>query len=203
MLAGKHAIMEQLLAEGVKYVFGNPGSTELAFMDGLQDYPQLQYILGLHETVPLAMADGYGRATHKPAVVNVHIAPGLANAMSMIYNAAKSGAPMVVTVGQQDTRFLQTEPLLSADLVQFARPWVKYAVETSRADDIPMLMRRAFKVAAEPPQGPVVVSMPQDILDNEVSEPITPTTYTNWTTRPDPAAAQRVARLLAEARNPL
>jgi len=202
-LLGKHAVMEQLLAEGVKYVFGNPGSTELAFMDGLQDYPQLEYVLGLHETVPLAMAEGYGRATHKPAVVNVHIAPGLANAMSMIYNAAKSGAPMVVTVGQQDTRFLQTEPLLSADLVQFARPWVKYAVETSRADDIPMLMRRAFKVAAEPPQGPVVVSMPQDILDHEVSEPITPTTYTNWTTRPDPAAAQRIARLLAEARNPL
>lgn len=202
-LLGKHAVMEQLLAEGVQYVFGNPGSTELAFMDGLQDYPQLQYVLGLHETVPLAMAEGYGRATHKPAVVNVHIAPGLANAMSMIYNAAKSGAPMVVTVGQQDTRFLQTEPLLSADLVQFARPWVKYAVETSRADDIPMLMRRAFKVAAEPPQGPVVVSMPQDVLDHEVSEPVTPTTYTNWTTRPDPAAAQRIARLLAEARHPL
>ena len=67
-LQGKHAVMEQFLAEGVKYVFGNPGSTELAFMDGLQDYPQLQYILGLHETVPMAMADGYARATHKPAV---------------------------------------------------------------------------------------------------------------------------------------
>ena len=77
-LVGKHALMEQFLAEGTKYVFGNPGSTELAFMDGLQDYPQLQYVLGLHETVPLAMADGYARATHKPAVVNVHIAPGLA-----------------------------------------------------------------------------------------------------------------------------
>ncbi|HEX5369375.1 MAG TPA: thiamine pyrophosphate-binding protein, partial [Dehalococcoidia bacterium] len=115
-LIGKHAVMEQLLAEGVQYVFGNPGSTELAFMDALQDYPQLKYVMGLHETVPLAMADGYARATHKPAVVNVHIAPGLANAMSMIYNARKSGAPLVVTVGQQDTRFLATEPLLSADL---------------------------------------------------------------------------------------
>src|SRR4051794_26499159 len=100
-LVGKHAVMEQLLAEGVKYVFGNPGSTELAFMDGLQDYPQLQYILGLHETGPMAMAEGYGRATHKSAVVNVHIAPGLADAMSMIYNAAKSGSPMVVTVGSR------------------------------------------------------------------------------------------------------
>jgi benzoylformate decarboxylase len=202
-LIAKHAVMEQFLAEGVQYVFGNPGSTELAFMDALQDYPQLQYVLGLHETVPLAMADGYARATHKPSVVNVHIAPGLANAMSMVYNARKNGTPMVVTVGQQDTRFIATEPLLAADLVRFAEPWTKMAVEAQRSQDIPMLLRRAFKVAAEPPQGPVVVSLPQDVLDGDVDEPITPTTYTNWMSRPDPAAARRIARMLAEARNPV
>lgn len=202
-LAGKHAVMEQLVAEGVQYLFGNPGSTELAFMDGLQDYPQIRYILGLHETVPLAMADGYGRALHKPAVVNVHIAPGLANAMSMVYNARKGGAPIVITVGQQDTRFLLTEPLLAADLVRFAEPWVKWAGEVSRASDIPMALRRAFKVAAEPPQGPVVVSLPQDVLDQSCEEPIVPATYTNWRSRPDPEAAVRIARLLASARNPL
>jgi benzoylformate decarboxylase len=200
---GKHAVMQQLIAEGTKYVFGNPGSTELAFMDGLQDYPELEYILGLHETVPLAMADGYARATHKPAVVNVHIAPGLANAMSMIYNARKNGSPIVVTVGQQDTRFTATEPLLSADLVRFAEPWVKWAGEAARAADIPMLMRRAFKVAAEPPQGPVVLSLPQDVLDGEVEEPITPTVHTAWGARPDPATADRIARYLAEAKNPI
>src|SRR6185503_8700987 len=123
--------------------------------------------------------------------------------MSMIYNAAKSGAPLVVTVGQQDTRFLQTEPLLSADLVRFAQPWVKWAGETARSEDIPMMMRRAFKVAAEPPQGPVMLSLPQDVLDGDVDEPITPPTYTAWQTRPDPSTAQRIARMLAEARNPL
>jgi benzoylformate decarboxylase len=172
-------------------------------MDALQDYPQIEYVLGLHETVPLAMADGYARATHKPAVVNVHIAPGLANAMSMVYNARKNGTPLVITVGQQDTRFLLTEPLLAADLVRFAQPWVKWAGEILRAEDIPMMLRRAFKVAAEPPQGPVLVSLPQDLLDSEVREPITPTTYTTWTSRPDPEAAEKVARLLAGAENPL
>ena len=202
MLA-KHALMEQFLAEGVKHVFGNPGSTELFFTDALQDYPQLEYVMGLHETVPLAMAEGYGRATGKPAVVNVHIAPGLANAMSMIYNAKKTGAPMVVTVGQQDTRFLATEPLLSANLVEFAKPWVKWAAEVIRPEDVPMIMRRAFKVAGEPPWGPVVVSLPQNLMDGEVHEPITPTTHTSWSARPDPAAVHRVARLLAEASNPL
>ncbi|HEU0075283.1 MAG TPA: thiamine pyrophosphate-binding protein [Dehalococcoidia bacterium] len=200
---GKHAVMQQLLAEGTKYVFGNPGSTELAFMDGLQDYPELEYILGLHETVPLAMADGYARATHKPAVVNVHIAPGLANAMSMIYNARKNGSPLVVTVGQQDTRYTATEPLLYADLVRFAEPWTKWVGEAHRADDIPMLMRRAFKIAAEPPQGPVVLSLPQDVLDGEVEEAITPTVHTDWATRPDPSTAARIARYLAEAENPI
>ena len=200
---GKHAVMQQLIAEGTRYVFGNPGSTELAFMDGLQDFPELEYVLGLHETVPLAMADGYARATHKPAVVNVHIAPGLANAMSMIFNARKNGSPLVVTVGQQDTRFTDTEPLLYADLVRFAEPWTKWVGEAHRAEDIPMLMRRAFKVAAEPPQGPVVLSLPQDVLDGDVEEPITPTVHTEWRSRPDPAAASRVARYLAEANNPI
>jgi len=202
-LIAKHAVMEQFLAEGVKYVFGNPGSTELAFMDALQDYPQLQYVMGLHETVPLAMADGYARATHVPSVVNVHIAPGLANAMSMVYNAKKNGTPMVVTVGQQDTRFIATEPLLAEDLVRFATPWVKWAAEVVRPQDTLMMLRRAFKVAAEPPQGPVVLSLPQDLLDGEVDEPITPTTHTNWRSRPDPAAVKRIARMMTEARNPL
>ncbi|MEK7216107.1 MAG: thiamine pyrophosphate-binding protein, partial [Chloroflexota bacterium] len=122
-IPGKHALLEQLLADGTKHIFGNPGSTELAFMDGLQDYPQIQYMLGLHETVAVAMADGYARATGKPSFVNLHIAPGLANGMSMIYNAWKGGTPLVVTAGQQDTRFLLTEPLLSGDLVRLARPW--------------------------------------------------------------------------------
>jgi benzoylformate decarboxylase len=149
------------------------------------------------------MADGYARATHRPAVVNVHIAPGLANAMSMIYNAAKGGAPLVVTVGQQDTRMLFTEPFLSADLVRFAQPWVKWAGETARGEDVPAALRRAFKIAAEPPQGPVVLSLPQDVLDQPVTEPLTPTPYTAWGARPDPAAIEQVARLLAGAKNPL
>ncbi|HLE81846.1 MAG TPA: thiamine pyrophosphate-binding protein, partial [Dehalococcoidia bacterium] len=202
-LTAKHAVMEQFLAEGVKHIFGNPGSTELAFMDALQDYPQLQYILCLHETTAVAAADGYARASGRPAVVNVHIAPGLANAMSMIYNARKGGTPLVVTVGQQDTRYLLTEPALSEDLVRLGRPWTKWAVEVNRGDDVPMVLRRAFKVAAEPPRGPVLVSLPQNVMDYPVSEPVIPTTYTSWRTRPDPEAVERAAALLAEARHPL
>lgn len=201
-IPGKHALLEQLLADGTKHIFGNPGSTELAFMDGLQDYPQIQYMLGLHETVAVAMADGYARATGRPSFVNLHIAPGLANGMSMIYNAWKGGTPLVVSAGQQDTRFLLTEPLLSGDLVRLARPWTKWSGEVTRGDDIPMALRRAFKVAQEPPKGPVFVSFPQDVLDHPVSEPIVPTTHISWHIRPDQEAIERAATLLAGAEHP-
>jgi benzoylformate decarboxylase len=202
-IPGKHAVMEQLLAEGIKHVFGNPGSTELSFMDGLQDYPQLQYILSLQETPAVAMADGYARATGRPGVVNVHIAPGLANAMSMIYNAWKGGTPLVVTAGQQDSRFLATEPLLAGDLVGLAKPWTKMAVQVDRADDIPMLLRRAFKVAAEPPRGPVAVVFPQDVLEAPVNEKVLPTNHVAWASHPDPAAIDEAASILAQARRPI
>lgn len=202
-IPGKHAVMEQILAEGLKHVFGNPGSTELSFMDGLQDYPQLEYILSLQETPAVAMADGYARALGRPALVNVHIAPGLANSMGMIYNAWKGGTPLVVTAGQQDSRFLATEPLLAGDLVGLAKPWTKLAIQVDRADDIPMIMRRAFKVAAEPPRGPVMVAFPQDVLEQPVNAPVLPTSPVAWRTRPDPEAVERAASLLAEARKPI
>ena len=202
-ISAKHALLDQVLAEGLEYVFGNPGSTEVAFMDGLQDYPQLKYILGLHETVAVAMADGFGRALGKPAFANVHIAPGLANAMGMVYNSWKGGSPLVLTAGQQDTRFLATEPLLAGDLVRVARPWVKLAIEINRGDDMPMALRRAFKVAAEPPRGPVFVSLPQDMLDFEVNEPVIPTTHVSWRSRPDLEALDKAATLLAKAERPI
>ena len=197
-LVGKHAVMEQFLAEGVKYIFGNPGSTEIGFMDALQDYPRLQYILGLHETVAVAMADGYARAAGRPAVVNIHTAPGLANAMSMIHNAWHGGTPLVVTAGQQDTRFLMTEPILSGDLVGLARRWTKWSEQVDRGEDIPLALRRAFKVAAEPPRGPVFLAFPQDIMDHSVSEKIIPTSPVSWRTRPDPEAIEQEVAALAE-----
>lgn len=202
-MLGKHMVMEQFLAEGVKHIFGNPGSTELGFMDALQDYPQIQYILSLQEATAVAMADGYARASGRPSVANVHIAPGLANAMSMLYNAYKGGTPLILTAGQQDTRFVLQEPLLWGNLVDMAKQFTKWSVEVNHAADLPMVLRRAFKVAAEPPRGPVFISMPHNVLDQEVEAKIIPATYTSWRTHPDPEAVEEAARLLAEAQNPV
>jgi benzoylformate decarboxylase len=117
VMAGRQAIMEIFRSEGVHYIFGNPGTTELGFLDMLQDYPQLQYILCLHESIALGAAQMYANASGKTAVVNLHVAPGLAM-RSALCTATIGKMPLVVT-GQQDSRLLMREPILSYDLVSW------------------------------------------------------------------------------------
>src|SRR3954463_12716875 len=149
-MTGKRALMEQLVADGTRYIFGNPGTTEQGFMDVLQDYPRLQFMLALHEGVAVSMADAYARRTRRPAFVEVHIAPGLGNALGMMHNARIGKTPMVVFAGQSPTDVLLQEPHLSGPLVDMARPIVKWAAQIEHAHDVPMAVRRAFKIAAEP-----------------------------------------------------
>ena len=201
-LSAKHALVEQLIANGVEYIFGNPGSTELGLMDALHDYPQVKYVLGLHEAVVIGMADGYARATQRPAFANVHITPGLANALSLLYDAQQGGTPLVVTAGQQDRRFVLREPVLAGDLVKLAEPVTKWAVEVNRGADVPLILQRAFKVALDPPAGPVFVSLPSDVLDDEIEAAVEPTTYTARRVRPDREGTAAAAELLAQARRP-
>lgn len=202
-LQGKHAFLQQLVADGVRYIFGNPGTTEQAFMDALQDYPQLEFILCLHESVAISMADMYARATRKPAFVLLHIAPGLGNAAGMLFNANASHTSLVVLVGQSGSDVLFQEPLLSGDLVAIAEPLTKWAYEITHAADVPQVIRRAFKVADEAPQGPVVLSLPLDVADEEADVSIQPTTYTRWRVHPDPAAVEEAAALLAGSQRPV
>ena len=93
-MTGKRALMQMLQAEGVKYIFGNPGTTESPIMSALESYPDLKYVLVLQEGVAMGMADAYGRATGQPAFVNLHIETGLANGISLLHNAAEGGAPL-------------------------------------------------------------------------------------------------------------
>src|SRR5258705_1622012 len=111
-MRGKQVFMESLIAHGVEYIFGNPGTTESPLLDALLDYPALKYIVALHEGVALGAASYYAQASGKTAVVNVHVAPGLGNALGMLYNAFKARSPLVVTAGQQDTRPRLRGPLL-------------------------------------------------------------------------------------------
>ena len=119
-------LMEILHSSGVRYLFGNPGTTELPFLDALPD-SALEYVLGLQEATAVAAADGYAQASGHLGVVNVHVAPGLANSLSILHNAARAKSPLVVTAGQQDTRFLMHEPILAGDLARMAEPFTRSA----------------------------------------------------------------------------
>ncbi|MBV8085614.1 MAG: thiamine pyrophosphate-binding protein [Chloroflexi bacterium] len=201
-MTGKRALMEQLRADGVKHVFGNPGTTEQGFMDILQDYPDIQFMLALHEGVAVSMADAYARLTRRPSFLEVHTAPGLGNAMGMLHNARIGQTPLVAYAGHSESRALFQEPHLSGPLVDMAKPICKWAYQVEHAHDVPQALRRAFKLADEPPQGPVFLSLPMDVLDQEADMDVQPTSFTRWHTRPDQGAIEEAARLLREAKNP-
>ena len=202
-MLGKHALAEMLVAEGVEYIFGNPGTSETPFLDGLQDYPQLRYIQALQEGTAVGMADGYARATGKPAFANIHIAGGLANGISGLYNAFRGGTPLVLTAGNSDTRMLISEPVLSGDLVEMTEQYTKWSVEVRHASDIPVAIRRAFKEAKTPPTGPVFVSFPWNTLDEEIDFDAVASSEGYFRIRPDAEAVARATELLASAENPV
>src|SRR3990172_6502217 len=158
-ISGKQAFLEILKSEGFSFMFGNPGPTELPLMDGLAREPAIHYVLALQEAVAIAAADGYAQARGGLAAVNVHVTPGLGNAMGMLYDAQKSGAPLVLTAGQHDQSFTVTEPILWADLPPIARPFVKWSTEARRLEDLPRIVRRAAKTALARPSGPVFLAL--------------------------------------------
>lgn len=202
-LTGRYAFLEQLVADGITHVFGNPGTTEEAFIDALQDYPQLQYILALHESAAVGIADGYARAAGRPSLVQLHINPGLGNAMGMLYNAYRTQTPIVVYAGQHPQHGGSQEPILFGDLVRMAEPVTKWAVHVEDPAEIPVLLRRAFKAAMEPPRGPVFLSIPTNVMEEEAEADIVPTAHTNTCVRPDPEAVERAAQVLVDARSPV
>src|SRR5438309_3948 len=202
-MTGKRALLEQLIADDVCHIFGNPGTTEQGFMDILQDFPSVQFMLALHEGVAVSMADAYARITRRPAFVELHIAPGLGNALGMMHNARIGKTPLVVFAGQSPTNVLLQEPHLSGPLVDMARPIAKWSAQVEHAHDIPRALRRAFKIAAEPPQGPGFLALPMDVLDTEAEMDIAPTTYPNWRARPNAAGLAEAADLLVKAHRPM
>jgi benzoylformate decarboxylase len=202
-MSGKRAFLELLKQEGVDIIFGNPGTTELPLMDALAVDNELRYVLGLQEAAVIGMADGYAQASGKLAVVNLHTTPGLGNAMGMLYDAQKAGAPILVTAGQHDMDFNATEPILWADLPPIARPLVKWSAEVHRLADLPRLVHRAAKTALAPPTGPVFLSLPGDILKAEGEIDLLAPTRIAPRLRGDPAAVEEAAAVLAQAKRPL
>jgi benzoylformate decarboxylase len=203
IISGKRALLEVLKQEGVEIIFGNPGTTELPLMDALAVEPGLRYVLALSEAAVMAMADGYAQASGRLAVANVHVAPGLGNALGMLYDAQKAGSPILLTAGQHDQRFNFTEPILWADLPTIARPFVKWSAEVRRLADLPRALHRAAKTALAPPTGPVFLSLPADVLNDEHDIDLGAPTRVAAGFRGDRAAIAAAAALLAVAERPV
>jgi len=198
-ISGRDAFLGLLADEGIDYLFGNPGTTELPLMAALPLQDRIQYVLGLQESIVVAMADGYSRASARLSACNVHVAPGLGNAMGSIYNAAWVGSPVLITAGQQEQGHGLTEPLLYAPLTPMAAPLVKWAVEVNRLADLPRVVRRAAKIATAPPTGPVFISLPGDILNDEAALSLGTSTRVDARNRPADKTVHALAQQLRDS----
>jgi benzoylformate decarboxylase len=199
----RSAFLSLLKDEGITHLFGNPGTTELPVMHALMDHPELTYVMAMQESLVVAMADGFSRASGKLVACNVHVAPGLGNAMGSLYNARFTGTPMILTAGQQEQGHGLMEPLLYGPLVQMAEPLVKWAVEVTRLEDLPRIVRRAAKIATTPPTGPVFISLPGDILNAEADIELGRSTRVDTRVAPSREALDALVDRILSARRPV
>ena len=186
---------------GIRTVFGNPGSTEQTF---LQDFPEdFTYVLALQEASALAMADGFAQATGKPALVNLHTAAGTGNAMGSLVAAYRANTPLIVTAGQQTREMSLCDPYLNnPDATLMPQPWVKWAYEPARAEDVPAVFMRAYAVAMQPPMGPVFLSIPLDDWQKPALGPAVLRTFSQHV-NPDISRLREFAERINDAERPL
>jgi benzoylformate decarboxylase len=202
-MTGRSAFLALLKSEGVTHLFGNPGTTELPIMHALAEHPDLNYVMAMQESLVVAMADGFSRATGQLVAANVHVAPGLGNAMGSLYNAKFTGTPLILTAGQQEQGHGLMEPLLYGPMLEMATPLVKWAVEVTRLEDLPRIVRRAAKIATTPPTGPVFISLPGDILNAEAGLDLLASTRVDARVRPADATLKALAGRMLAASNPV
>jgi benzoylformate decarboxylase len=202
-LSGRSAFLALLQDEGITHLFGNPGTTELPILHALAEHPSLTYVMAMQESVVVSMADGFSRASGQLVAANVHVAPGLGNAMGALFGAKFTRTPMILTAGQQEQGHGLREPLLYDSLVRMAEPLVKWAIEVTRLEDLPRIVRRAAKIARTPPMGPVFISLPGDILNAEAELDLGARTDIDSAVRPNDNALIRLAQRILAAKRPV
>ena len=195
---GKYILLEALKKQDIKYIFGNPGTTETAIMDALESYPEFEYILTVQESVAMGMADAYARATKKPAFVNLHIETGLANGLSLLHNAHSGGTPLVLSAGNKDSREIAPG---KTDLIDMVSPFTKWAVEVNHPDAIAQTVQKAFRIAMSPPTGPTFVAFTTNALDDKTNVYPTETYNEEIIIKPDEKSIDEAAELLVNSNN--
>ena len=200
LMSGKQAVMEMLKAEGIEYIFGNPGTSEGPLIDMLGEYPEFKYIMALQESVAMGMGESYARSTNRTSFVSLHVDSGLANGIALMLDALNTGTPMVVTSANYDARKINEN---KTDLAELVRPVTKWSVELDLPDQIPSVMRRAFNEANSHPKGPVYVGFTANALEGIAEMNIIPSAPVHDAVRPDPEGIRAAADMLQNARSPL
>ncbi len=198
-MRGRQVFLDSLKLHNATHIFGNPGTTENPLLEGLIEYPELTYIVALHEGVAVGAANSFAQASNRTAVANVHVAPGLGNAIGMMYGALKASLPVIVTAGQQDTRLRLREPLLRHELIDMAKPVTKWAAEPQNADEISPIMRRAFQIANEHPRGPVFIALPNNVMEQETEIAALTSGILHTDSTANPAALHAMAEAIVES----
>jgi benzoylformate decarboxylase len=184
-------------------MFGNPGTVEQGFLDALERVPDLKYILTLQESIAVLCADGYARATKSPALVQIHSTPGLGNAIGNLYQAMRGQSPLVVIGGDAGIRYQAMDAQMAGDLVAMAEPVTKWSAMVVDPSSLLRMVRRAIKIAATPPCGPVYLCVPQDILDADISEAIYPTHIPKLAGKASDQEVQSMVSLIEQSSNPI
>ena len=200
---GKTKIIEQFKADGLNFMFGNPGTVEQGFLDAADNASDFTYILSLQETVAAGIADGYARATGGAALLQLHSGVGLGNGIGMLYQSMRGHTPLVVVAGDAGVQYDVMDAQMASDLVAMARPVTKHATRVTDPASVLRTIRRAVKIALTPPRGPVFVALPMDVLDAPNYEPVLPTAVPRTDAAPAEAAVAEAAAMLAAARRPL
>lgn len=200
------AYLEVAAAHGVEYVFGLPGTSGQEFIGTIADQEKIRFILALHETCVVSMADGHARVTGRPQLAQVSTLPGSCNAVGALYDAYRDRSPVIVTSTTVDTRIAGRDSHTEGkDLVEMTKQFTKWSAEVHRADRIPEFLNRAFKVAATPPTGPVYLALPSNLLGEPISmeNPLAERSRVIPRIPADPEALKEAAQLLAAAKRPV
>src|SRR5262252_1797441 len=200
------AYLEVAAAHGVEYIFGLPGTSGQEFIGTIADQEKIRFILALHETCVVSMADGHARVTGKPSLAQLSTLPGTANAVGALYDAYRDRSPVVVTSTNVDTRIAGRDSHTEGkDLVEMTKQFTKWSAEVHRADRIPEFLNRAFKVASAPPTGPVYLALPSNLLGEPINSENPDAERSRVSARigGDSEALAEAAKLLANAKRPL
>ncbi|MGV3488625.1 MAG: thiamine pyrophosphate-dependent enzyme [Tuberibacillus sp.] len=200
-LSAANAIVRCMELEGVTQAFCVPGESYLPIMDALYEHPSIKLIATRHESGAAFMAEGYAKAAGKPAVVMATRGVGAANLSIGVHTAYQDSTPMVVFLGQVDSRFRGREGFQEVDLDRFFEPISKWAVEIHDPNRIPEIVQRAFRMAVSGRPGPVVVAFPEDVLAQEVEAQFAEPMKTSKPV-PDEHGIENAIELLENARRP-